>query len=102
MYPSTFFSSFTITYLTELGSYLRRMVRKEKRNLTAVFLPLTESHVYLSTEMSKRKELEDSFIVKNKFSISHVKKNIPEVKYLIEMYFRFMLVTNVIIAQNIS
>ena len=78
------------------------MVRKEKRNLTAVFLPLTESHVYLSTEMSKRKELEDSFIVKNKFSISHVKKNIPEVKYLIEMYFRFMLVTNVIIAQNIS
>ena len=79
------------------------MVRKEKRNLTAVFLPLTESHVYLSTEMSKRKELEDSFIVKNKFSISHVKKTIPEVKYLIEMYFRFfMLVTNVIIAQNIS
>ena len=83
------------------------MVRKEKRNLTAVFLPLTESHVYLSTEMGKRKELEDSFIVKNKFSISHVKKNIPEVKYLIEMYFRFikdyfMQLTNVIIAQNIS
>ena len=66
------------------------MVRKEKRNLTAVFLPLTESHVYLSTEMSRTKENEDNFIVKNKFSILHVKKNIPKVKYLIEMYFRFI------------
>ena len=56
------------------------MVRKEKRNLTAVFLPLTESHVYLSTEMSKTKENKDNFIVKNKFSKSHAKKNIPKVK----------------------
>ena len=53
-----------------LGSYLRPMVRKEKRNLTAVFLPLTESHVYLSTERSKIEEYEDNFIVKNKFFIS--------------------------------
>ena len=59
------------------------MVRKEKRNLTAVFLPLTESHVYLSTEMSETNENEDNFIVKNKFSILHVKKNIPKVKYFI-------------------
>lgn len=80
------------------------MVRKEKRNLTAVFLPLTESHVYLSTERSKTEEYEDNFIVKNKFSILHVMKNTPMVKSFIKIYFRlnFMLVTNVIIAQNIS
>ena len=82
------------------------MVRKEKRNLTAVFLPLTESHVYLSTEMSKKKENEDNFIVKNKFFITHVKKNIPMVKYLIEMYFRFLALKVITyqlqIAQTIS